>query len=94
METYASVYPNSELLSLQYKTMVFDGVIDLSQLDPYIILYKRLEQYLIEREELERLELVRQCFYFKVNIPLSKPESNRDDDWQTELLWDLVSKWN
>jgi len=39
METYASVYPNSELLSLQYKTMVFDGVIDLSQLDPYIVLY-------------------------------------------------------
>ncbi len=94
METYASVYPNSELLSLQYKSMVYDGVIDLSQLDPYIILYKKLEQYLIDRNELERLELVRQCFYFKVNLPLSHSESNRDDNWQTELLWDMVSNWD
>lgn len=92
METYASAYPDIELLSLQYKRMVYNGIIDLNLLDPYKILLKKLEDYLSDRGEPERLELVRRCFYFKVNVPLSEPNRNKDD-WQRELLWETVNKW-
>jgi len=92
METYASSYPNSELLSLQFKKMVYDGQTDLDTLDPYTILIKRIENYLNERNEPERLELVRRCFYFKINIPLSA-HSPKEEYWQLQRLREITAQW-
>ncbi len=92
METYASAYPDIELLSMQYKSMVYDGIKDLNYLDPYNVLVSKLEQYLTGNQSVERLELVRRCFYFKVNIPLSH-KSNSNDDWRREVLNAMVKKW-
>ncbi len=92
METYASAYPDIELLCVQYKRMIYDGIIDLNLLDPYNILISNLESYLLQRDEPERVELVRRCFYFKVNLPLSELGRNADD-WQRDLLWDTCQKW-
>ncbi|MGD8559667.1 MAG: class I adenylate cyclase, partial [Gammaproteobacteria bacterium] len=93
MESYASSYPQCELLSQQYKQKVYDGTTDLNVLDPYVILLQRLEDYLIRREETERLELVRRCFYFKVNVPLSAPSRGKDD-WQRACLKELTATWH
>lgn len=93
METYAGSYPNCELLSQFFKQKVYEGNTDLNALDPYIILMKRLEEYLIKRNEKERLELVRRCFYFKVNVPLSG-SSRGKDDWQYNYLKELVATWS
>ncbi|KPJ87578.1 MAG: hypothetical protein AMJ53_17905, partial [Gammaproteobacteria bacterium SG8_11] len=92
METYASAYPGIDLLSSHFKRMVYEGVIDLNRLDPYAILMSRLEQYLVEQGAQSRLELVRRCFYFKVNVPLSKAEKQKDD-WRRDMLWAMVVKW-
>jgi len=93
METYASSYPNCELLSQYYKEKVYQGTMDLNELDPYIIMMRRLEEYLIKREQKDRLELVRRCFYFKVNVPLSQ-QSRAKDDWQYRYLKELIATWN
>ena len=92
METYASAYPEIDLLSSHFKRMVYEGVIDLNRLDPYAILMDRLEQYLLSQDSPKRLELVRRCFYFKVNIPLSKAEKQKDT-WRRDMLWAMVVKW-
>jgi adenylate cyclase class 1 len=93
METYASSYPNCELLSQHFKQKVYDGMTDLNALDPYSILIRRLEDYLIKRKEKDRLELVRRCFYFKVNVPLSAAPRSKDD-WQRSCLKELTASWN
>ena len=93
METYASSYPDCELLCQQFKKKVYEGVTDIDELDPYIMLIRRLEDYLAKRDEVKRLELVRRCFYFKVNVPLSSPERNKDD-WQSQSLKELTAKWS
>jgi len=93
METYASSYPNCELLSQYFKEKVYQGITDLNELDPYIIMMRRLEEYLIKREQKDRLELVRRCFYFKVNAPLSQ-QSRSKDDWQYRYLKELIATWN
>ncbi|WP_455209758.1 class I adenylate cyclase [Kaarinaea lacus] len=92
METYASAYPGIDLLSIHFKRMVYEGVIDLNRLDPYAILMNRLEQYLLEQSSQNRLELVRRCFYFKVNVPLSKADKQKDN-WRRDMLWAMVVKW-
>lgn len=93
MEAYASQYPNSELLSLQFKRMVYAGIMDLNALDPYNMLLARLEGYLQTIHEDIRLRLVRRCFYFKVNLPLSNVPKDAED-WQQAWMWELVTRWN
>lgn len=92
MEVYASAYPDIELLSLQFKRMVYAGVVDLARLDPYITLLRMLEDFLQQKNEPERLDLVRRCFYFKLGMVLSEYDP-RDESWRHELMLDMVKKW-
>ncbi len=92
MEAYAAEYPNSDLLSLRFKKAIYDGVTDLDELDPYTILINKLEHYLMSRNEPERLELVRRCFYFKVQLPLSKP-TRSGHNWRWQRMQDLTRQW-
>lgn len=93
MEVYASEYPNIDLLCLRFKRAIYEGEIDLDTLDPYMMLYQKIEERLLKQGELDRLELVRRCFYFKVNERLGQPDG-RHVSWRRELLRQLVSKWN
>ncbi len=92
MEVYASEHPDIELLCQRFKRSIYDGEFDLDRLDPYLMLYRRLEEYLLKRDEPERLELVRRCFYFKVNQRLSQPEPSQYD-WRRELLRGMTNAW-
>lgn len=65
--------------------------IDLDVLDPYLQAYYLIEHYLIEKDQQDRLELVRRCFYFKTGRKLSRTQGSRT--WQTESLEKLVSEW-
>src|SRR3990167_6075417 len=92
-EVYASQHPQVECLSLRFKQAVFSNQLDLDDLDPYIVVYRRLEEYLSARHELERLELIRRCLYLKVNKKLSRPPRDRRKSWQRLLLERLTGDW-
>lgn len=92
-EVYASEHPRLECLSLRFKQSVYDGQLNLDELDPYVLIYRRLEEYLEARGESERLELVRRCLYLKVNKKISKPPRNRAKSWQRLLLERLTAQW-
>ncbi len=92
MEAYAAEYPHSDLLSLRYKRAIYAGVTDLDALDPYTILLDKLEQFITARNEPQRLELLRRCFYFKVQIPLSRP-AHASRNWRWERLEALTEGW-
>jgi len=89
MEAYANEHPNIDLLSLRFKNDVYDGVTSLDQLDPYIMMYNKVAEYLAT--EPERLELARRCFYFKIDLPLS--EARKNADWRTDVMRYLTQKW-
>lgn len=92
-EVYASEHPRVECLSLRFKQAVYDGQLDLDELDPYVLIYRRLEHYLQARGEPQRLELMRRCLYLKVNKKVSKPPRNREKSWQRLLLERLTTEW-
>ena len=93
MEVYADDFPNNRILSLDYKQSVYEGETALAALDPYIMMYRRIERYLEERMEYRRLELARRCFYFKVNIALSRPTRSGRPSWRRALMTRLVKAW-
>ena len=90
-EVYASEHPNVDCLSLRFKRAVFADRMDLNELDPYIVVYRRIEEYLNARNEPERLELVRRALYLKVNRKLSAGQ--RAASWQRLLLERLADEW-
>ena len=93
MEAYAAEYPNSDLLSLRYKRAIYDGVTDLDSIDPYTILLEKLEHYLSNQKLPERLDIVRRCFYFKVELSLSR-QSRMNQNWRWERMLELAEAWH
>lgn len=92
MEAYAAEYPNGDLLSLSFKRAIYAGITDLDSLDPYTILFEKLQQYLTHRGLHERLELVQRCFYFKVELALSR-QSRMSRNWRWERMHELANMW-
>jgi len=90
-EAYASEHPAVRCLSLDYKQAVFANQLDLDALDPYVMVYRRIEQYLHQRGEPVRLERVRRSLYLKVNKKLS--DQVRGNGWQRQLLQRLADEW-
>lgn len=90
-EAYASEHPSVRCLSTDYKQAVFANQLDLDELDPYVMVYRRIERYLLQRGEFARTELVRRSLYLKVNKKLSDPA--RANGWQRRLLQRLADEW-
>ena len=93
-EVYAAEYPNVEPLSTSFKRAIYDNQLDIDELDPYVVVYRKLESYLLAREEFQRLELVRRCFYFKVGKSLTRSNKDTAKSWQRQLMEKLVGQWN
>lgn len=91
-EAYASDHPALRCLSLDFKAAVHANRFDLDELDPYVMVYRRIEHYLLRRGETRRLELVRRSLYFKVNQKLGSAEQGRSG-WQRSLLRRLTEQW-
>lgn len=90
-EIYISEQPDALLLSRQFKQAVYQDNLDMDALDPYIMVYRRIEQYLGTRQEHNRLELIRRCFYFQVDQQLSQHSSQ--PNWQRKLMEKLTREW-
>ncbi|WP_321529155.1 class I adenylate cyclase [Sedimenticola selenatireducens] len=92
-EAYARDYPDIRWLCHETKQAIYSGDFDLRKLDPYVLMYQRVEQYLLGRGEKERLELARRCLYFKSEQTLSRERLRPRDDWKREVLQALTKDW-
>lgn len=93
-EVYASEHPQVECLSLCFKKAVYHGETALDELDPYVMMYRKIERYLQSRQEYRRLELIRHCFYFKVNEAISRDATTKLRSWRFLLMERLASTWH
>ncbi len=93
MEVYASEHPKTELLSTRFKRYIYKRESDISVLDPYIIMYKVVEEYLMKHNDDERLQIFRECFYFKIGEKLSIPELKKKKTLRRKLLEEMTYQW-
>jgi len=95
LESYADGADTSDTLSRRYKEAVWQGQLHLDELDPYVMMCNKVEEYLISRGQTDRLELARRCFYYKVGESLSKNIGRRRRyDWRREAMAVLAERWN
>ena len=95
MQVYASEYPKIEMIALRFKHAVYDDDININKLDPYLMMLGKVEEYLMQQQEIKRLDLARRCFYFKVGIALSdeKRAKEKKTNWRIKLITEEVKKW-
>jgi len=91
LEAYARQYPDIQILAIRFKQLVYLNRCRLNLIDPYVMMCNAVEEYLFAQNEMQRLDLVRRCFYFKVDIDVSRP--GHRDDWRWELMRSLVEVW-
>ncbi|PCJ47690.1 MAG: hypothetical protein COA74_11190 [Gammaproteobacteria bacterium] len=93
MEVYASMHPEVSPLCEDFKKLVYQESPDANQIDPYLMVYRKVESYLQQQKEFDRLELIRRCFYIKVSIKVSTPPLKAAIGWRRELMTELVRQW-
>ena len=91
-EAYAAEHPNVESVSLIYKTMVHSGEDDLNAVDPYMLVFEKIESYLKSLKADARLDLARQCFYLKTKVDVSKIKKN-ESNWRRIFMYDVIKEW-
>lgn len=92
-EVYAQELPHAPSLSVAFKQAVYADERSVEALDPYLLVYRRLEHYLQASGALKRLDLVRKSFYLKVNKKLSRAPSQRRASWQRLCLAGICEEW-
>ncbi|WP_208380258.1 class I adenylate cyclase [Psychromonas algarum] len=93
MEAYSWEYPNIELISTAYKKSFQEQDSYNEDLDPYCLMLSKVSDYLISINDLQRLELVRVCFYFKTEEMLSKAPVSENTAWRRTILNKLIKQW-
>ena len=91
LEAYANDFPRLDLLSARYKRAIYDGESASEKLDPYLLLFNKVDEYLQMQTDERRLALARRCLYFKVGRSFKQIESRVD--WSCEVMAELVSEW-
>ncbi|UTA47784.1 class I adenylate cyclase [Simiduia sp. 21SJ11W-1] len=94
LEVYLSRYPQVLTLADKMKLLVYAGITSAATLDPYLLLLEELSDYFSHRREYERLELMRQCFYFKVGASFSLLMANQASaEKANQPLLEALQSW-
>ncbi|MEP5980847.1 MAG: class I adenylate cyclase [Marinobacter alexandrii] len=91
IECYAQT-ADQPLLSSVFKRAVYLGNTDADGLDPYVLLYNRLEAWLSAAEARARLDLVRRSLYLKAGLPLTRADQ-APGQWRAHLMAQMVERW-
>lgn len=90
-EVYASEFPDIRWLAEEVQERYHaPGEIDALDVDPYLLMMRRIEAHLCEPGQQDRLELARRAFYLKSGVRLSRQPP---DDWKTAVLRQMTAAW-
>ncbi|WP_370980655.1 class I adenylate cyclase [Agaribacterium sp. ZY112] len=94
LEVYVHDWPKMHSLAADFKALIYKGELDIDKLDNYLLMYQRIEHYLLTQKQNDRLELTRRCFYFKAGRALSKiNQRSKTRPWQHKQLQHLIEQW-
>jgi adenylate cyclase class 1 len=93
-ELEAAAYPHNPWLCDDLKQLIQGESVALETLDSQQLVYRRVETYLLDRSEYERLDLARHCLYLTTDRPLLRRRPRDSGSWQRQLLEQLTAQWD
>jgi adenylate cyclase class 1 len=94
MESYASEFPQPKWLSTELKQIVYQGQFLFDDLDPYLLIYRKVEKYLQKTHATGRIDLVRKCLYLKVLGHSDKYSDPRTRHIQEAFIKNVARRWD
>lgn len=94
MECYASEYPQTGWLCQDIKKAVYQGDFMSADLDPYLLIYQKVERYLQKAHSHGRLALARQCFYLKVMGSSDNTMDSQTRAAREKYMQHIAKLWN
>lgn len=94
MECYASEYPQTGWLCQDIKKAVYEGDFMIIDLDPYLLIYQKVEKYLQKAHSHGRLALARQCFYLKVMGSSDNTMDSQTRAVREKYMHSIAKIWN
>ncbi|MGZ4997095.1 MAG: class I adenylate cyclase [Methylobacter sp.] len=94
MECYASEYPQTGWLCQDIKKAVYEGDFMTTDLDPYLLIYQKVEKYLQKAHSHGRLALARQCFYLKVMGSSDNTMDSQTRAVRDKYMQSIAKVWN
>jgi len=91
LEAYSWEYPDNKVVAYYVKSLIQQNDMRYSYLDSYYMMFNKVTHYLASIGDTARLNLVRGCFYLKVNERLSQTPNYIS--WRRVLLSELVNSW-
>lgn len=93
MESYASSFPNPKWLSLILKQAIYQGHFSVDRLDPYLLAYSQVDDYLCQADYVQRLNLIRECLYMKIMGAAENAPENRIRVLREEFMRMVATQW-
>ncbi len=93
IEAYAKELPHPVWLCLIVKKAIFEGSVDVNQLDSYMLTLAKVENFLGDSQDINRLNLIRSIFYIKINKLLSENTRYAPRQYRREMLRTMVTRW-
>lgn len=93
MEAYASEYPNTQWLCLDLKKAIYQGNFKPDELDPYFLIYKKIDDYLTQTNMDSRLALARESFYLKIT-GFYQNKDLRKKHQLNQFVQDIAERWD
>ena len=94
MECYASEYPTPVWLCLELKKTIYQGGdFDIDNVDPYVLIYHKIEAYLSQANDPERLNFARQCFYLKIMGHMEKHAAPQKQAYREAIVTQMATHY-
>ncbi|MBU2552455.1 MAG: class I adenylate cyclase [Proteobacteria bacterium] len=94
LEEYMINHGSKGLLADDLKSRLLANENDANYLDPYVIMFQRASDYLVENNRLDDLDLLRRSLYLKAGAQLSLADHRRADlPRKKQVMVNLIRNW-
>jgi len=93
MESYVNEYPKPQWLSFDLKSAIYQGNINVNDLDPYLLIYAKVERYLRKNNSTQRINLARECFYLKIMGGPSNSLDYKSREYREDYMHGIATQW-
>lgn len=94
MESYAAEFPEPQWLCSTMKQAIYHGEFSVDSLDPYLLIYDKVDGYLCQGGSKERLDLARECFHIKIMGASSSSLDNLARILHERFMTMIAQRWS